>query len=99
LSADTTIPVPSTTGRVQLTSLIDNTIRSENLIYGIRVTGTFSTMRTRTVMEQRPPYPPLTQATAGQAKTALTDVTDTLAGFRTPDYEQESPSLATTSTS
>src|SRR6202048_3959981 len=47
--AETAMRLLSNTGRAQLTSLIDNTIRSESLIYGIRVTGAFSTTGTRTV--------------------------------------------------
>jgi acetolactate decarboxylase len=57
-------------------------IGSENLMYAIRINGRFSEMRTRTVMAQSPPYPPLIKATR------YTDVTGTLAGFRIPDYEQ-----------
>ncbi|MGW5361973.1 acetolactate decarboxylase [Actinopolymorpha pittospori] len=85
---DTTIPVPSGTSRSEVIALIDEAIPSKNLIYGIRVTGTFSKIKTRTVMEQRPPYPPLTQAAAGQAESEFTGAVGTLAGFRTPDYEQ-----------
>jgi len=39
-------------------------------------------------MAQTQPYPPLTEATADEPVTELRDVTGTLAGFRTPDYEQ-----------
>ncbi|MEV4357973.1 acetolactate decarboxylase [Nonomuraea sp. NPDC004186] len=59
-----------------------------NLIHAIRVTGTFAQVRTRTVMAQTPPYPPLTDATADEPVTRFTDVAGTLAGYRTPDYEQ-----------
>ncbi|MYS19505.1 acetolactate decarboxylase [Streptomyces sp. DvalAA-14] len=87
-SADVTIPVPSGAGRDEAAALIDRAVPSANLLYGVRVTGTFSRVRTRTVAEQTPPYPPLTQATAGQAETDFSDVRGTLAGFRTPDFEQ-----------
>jgi acetolactate decarboxylase len=39
-------------------------------------------------MEQKQPYPPLTQATEGQAETRFSDVDGVLVGFRTPDFEQ-----------
>jgi acetolactate decarboxylase len=39
-------------------------------------------------MAQRPPYPPLTEATAHELVTDFEHVTGTLAGFRTPAYEQ-----------
>jgi Alpha-acetolactate decarboxylase len=61
---------------------------SENLLYAVRIAGTFGEVSTRTVREQKPPYPPLTQATQGQQETTFNDVTGTLAGYRTPDYEQ-----------
>jgi alpha-acetolactate decarboxylase len=67
---------------------IDRQIKSANLIYAIRISGRFSDLHTRTVMEQEPPYPPLTQATEGQAETRFTDVTGVLVGFRTPEFQQ-----------
>ncbi|MEV4513062.1 acetolactate decarboxylase [Dactylosporangium sp. NPDC049525] len=87
-SPDTTVPVTAPATRAEATAILDTNIRSENLIYGIRITGTFSTVRTRTVRKQTVPYPPLTEATAGQAETNFNDVTGTLAGFRMPAYEQ-----------
>ncbi|TKK85203.1 acetolactate decarboxylase [Herbidospora galbida] len=86
--ADTTIPVTSAGDHAAVTSLIDASAGSANMIYAIRVTGTFGEVRTRTVMEQSPPFPPLTEATKGQRETTFTDVTGTLAGYRTPDFEQ-----------
>ena len=67
---------------------IDRQIKSANLIYAIRITGRFAELHTRTVMEQKPPYPPLTQATEAQAETRFSDVDGVLVGFRTPDFEQ-----------
>lgn len=84
----TTIRISEPTGRDDVVALIDKAIPSENLVHAIRITGTFGSMRTRTVMKQSPPYPPLVQATEGQAETGFTDVAGTLAGFRSPDYEQ-----------
>ncbi|MFE9611901.1 acetolactate decarboxylase [Streptomyces sp. NPDC006012] len=60
--------------REALVKRIDEAITSENLLYAVRVTGEFRAVRTRTVMEQEPPYPPLTEATAGQQETVLHDV-------------------------
>lgn len=76
------------TGRAAVTDAIDRRIPSANLIYAVRITGRFRTLHTRTVMAQQRPYPPLTQATEGQAETVFTDATGTLVGFRTPDFEQ-----------
>ena len=57
-------------------------------MYAIRISGRFSDMSTRTVLAQTPPYPPLIEATQGQAETRFTDAAGTLAGFRMPDYDQ-----------
>ncbi|PJE05908.1 MAG: acetolactate decarboxylase [Mycobacterium sp.] len=85
---DFEIPIKARTDRAAVTAAIDQRIASTNLIYAIRVTGHFADLHTRTVMEQHEPYPPLTQATEGQAETRFTDVQGTLVGFRTPDFEQ-----------
>ncbi|MFC4031250.1 acetolactate decarboxylase [Streptomyces polygonati] len=87
-SPSVTLPAPSGAGRKETFALIDRAIPSANLVYGVRITGEFASVRTRTVARQTPPYPPLTEATRGQAETDFTEVTGTLAGFRTPDYEQ-----------
>ncbi|MEU3246639.1 MULTISPECIES: acetolactate decarboxylase [unclassified Streptomyces] len=87
-SADTTKEVSSPMTRPEVTALIDSAIRSSNLVYAVKITGRFSHVATRTVKEQKPPYPPLTEAAAGQAETTFTDVEGTLVGYRTPDYEQ-----------
>jgi acetolactate decarboxylase len=86
--ADFGIQIQTRTSRTELIDAIDAKIKSANLIYAIRINGHFSTLHTRTVMAQKPPYPPLTQATEDQAETVFTDVSGTVVGFRTPDFEQ-----------
>jgi alpha-acetolactate decarboxylase len=85
---DFEIAIESRTGRAAVTDAIDRQIGSPNLIYAIRITGHFAELRTRTVMAQKPPYPPLTEATEEQAETVFADVSGTVVGFRTPDFEQ-----------
>lgn len=72
----------------QLDTFVSEQIPSHNLNYAIRITGEFSTVKTRTVARQHQPYPPLTQAAEGQAESAFTDITGTLAGYLSPSYEQ-----------
>jgi alpha-acetolactate decarboxylase len=86
--SDFEIAVETRTDRAEVTTAIDRQIESPNLIYAIRIAGHFAELHTRTVMEQKPPYPPLTQATEEQAETVFTDVSGTVVGFRTPDFEQ-----------
>src|SRR5262249_4821409 len=59
-----TVPVTSPGTRQATTALIDKAITSPNLVQGIRISGQFRHVRNRTVAAQRPPYPPLTEATA-----------------------------------
>jgi acetolactate decarboxylase len=83
-----TLPMTEPADRAEIQARIDAAIKTGNLIQAVRITGMFSRILTRTVMAQTPPYPPLTEATADQQVNELRDVTGTLAGFRTPDYEQ-----------
>jgi acetolactate decarboxylase len=87
-TADTTIPVPQGSDQAAITTLIDTSVASKNLLYAVRITGTFREVRTRTVMAQQPPYPPLTRAAEGQHESTFQSIAGTLAGYRTPDYEQ-----------
>src|SRR5262249_16087507 len=85
---DFEIPVETRTARAEVTGAIDGQIESANPLYAIQITGHFTELPTRTVMAQKQPYPPLTQATEEQAETVFTDVSGTVVGFRTPDFEQ-----------
>jgi alpha-acetolactate decarboxylase len=80
--------IESRTERSEVVGAIDGRIESPNLIYAVKITGRFAELHTRTVMEQTQPYPPLTEATEGQAETRFTDASGVLVGFRTPDFEQ-----------
>ncbi|BBY27079.1 acetolactate decarboxylase [Mycolicibacterium sediminis] len=84
----TTLSVDVPTSRADVLALIDRTVESHNLIHAIRVTGALSAVRTRTVTAQTPPYPPLTEASDGQAEKTFDHVDGVLVGFRTPEFEQ-----------
>ena len=84
----TTLTVDAPTSRTDVLALIDETLDSPNLIHAIRVTGTFSNVRTRTVKAQTPPYPPLTEASDGQAVKTFDNADGVLVGFHTPEFEQ-----------
>ncbi|MGB8389903.1 acetolactate decarboxylase [Mycobacterium sp.] len=86
--SDFEITIQTRTEQADVAGAIDRQIKSGNLIYAIRITGRFGELHTRTVMAQKPPYPPLTQTAEEQAETLFTDVSGTLVGFRTPDFEQ-----------
>jgi acetolactate decarboxylase len=84
----TTFTVTTPTTYKLLDDLVSDQISSHNLNHALRITGQFSTVRTRTVARQNKPYPPLTEATEGQAEATFTDVAGTLAGYLSPSYEQ-----------
>jgi acetolactate decarboxylase len=84
----TTLTVDVPTSRADVLALIDRTVESHNLIHAIRVTGALSNVHTRTVKAQKPPYPPLTEASDGQAEKIFDQVDGVLVGFRTPEFEQ-----------
>jgi acetolactate decarboxylase len=79
------MPRPATTPRKSQDAAV---VKTTDLIQAVRIDGTFSHVATRTVYGAIPPYPPLTEATADEPMTDFNDITGTLAGFRTPDYEQ-----------
>jgi acetolactate decarboxylase len=85
---ETTLPVRGPASRNDVIRLIDEVIKTSNLIQAIQIDGTFSSVETRTVTAQTPPYPPLTQAAEGEPVTEFHHLAGTLAGYRTPDYEQ-----------
>lgn len=86
--ADTTFQVRTPTSKTDLVAQIDERLSSENLFYGIRVTGSFATVASRTATRQEAPYRPLPEATATEAERTFTSTSGVLIGFRTPDYEQ-----------
>jgi acetolactate decarboxylase len=80
--------VSAPTDAPALKAMIEETAASTNLMVAIRITGDFSDVHTRTVTAQHKPYRPFTEATGDQQEVRFADVSGTLAGFRTPAYEQ-----------
>jgi acetolactate decarboxylase len=91
---DRTIDIAAPYHRTALKVRIDEALESTNLMVAFRITGDFSVIRTRAVTEQHPPYRPFTEATQDQQEVTLVDVSGTLAGFRMPDYYEQSISEA-----
>jgi acetolactate decarboxylase len=74
--------------RPELYARLDELAPSRNLFYAIRIDGRFSSVVTRTVPRQAKPYRPLTEVVQTQPTFEFTNVTGTIAGFRSPDYVQ-----------
>jgi len=68
----------------ELQTYISALLPSENVIYAIKVHGTFDYAETRSVPLQVKPYPPLTEAVKNQTVFTLSNVTATAVGFWFP---------------
>lgn len=65
---------------------VDTLMISANLFYAIRLHGTFSRIKTRSVPAQQKPYPPLSEVAATQPEFEAQTVTGTLNGFYCPPF-------------
>ena len=59
---------------------------SQNMIYAVRVHGSFPQMKVRAIPMQQKPYPPLTEAAKNQSIYTYANATGTIVGFYTPDF-------------
>lgn len=65
---------------------LDRICSDPNGIYAIRLSGTFSVMKTRSVTAQKKPYPELVEAAKFQSVFELGPAKGTVVGFRFPTY-------------
>jgi acetolactate decarboxylase len=59
---------------------------TENMVYAVRMHGTFPSMKVRSIPAQHKPYPTLTEAAANQSVYTYSDSTGTVVGFYTPVF-------------
>ena len=59
---------------------------SRNMIYAVRMQGTFPTMKVRAIPAQSEPYPTLAEAAQEQVVYTYTNTTGTVVGFYTPIF-------------
>jgi len=59
---------------------------SQNMIYAVRMHGTFPQMKVRAIPAQRKPYPMLMDAAKNQSVYTYADTTGTVVGFYTPVF-------------
>lgn len=83
---DKTTDLPSGTDYTALKSIVDENAPNMNVFCAVKITGSFRTMRTRSVPAQKKPYPPLTEVTKHQAVFDLENVSGIVVGFRSPVY-------------
>jgi acetolactate decarboxylase len=82
---------PNPMSCADLEAAIDNLV-DPTRPYALRVSGEFSTLLTRSEERQEPPYAPLADVLEGQIEFQLEQVAATMAGFRLPDYMEQSNS-------
>ncbi|MBN1367899.1 MAG: acetolactate decarboxylase [Dehalococcoidales bacterium] len=67
-------------------TMLDKMLPTDNLFYAIKIEGTFSYVKTRSVPAQEKPYPPLAEVTQNQPTFEFHDISGTIVGFRCPPY-------------
>ena len=65
---------------------LDSVLPTPNMPYAIQITGTFSSITTRSVPIQKQPFPPLAEAVKHQNEFTLNKVHGTMVGFRMPSF-------------
>jgi len=83
---DATEALQQLDGYESLKAYLDSRLKTVNVPCAVRVDGTFSFMKARSVSAQEQPYPPLADAVAGQTVFEFHDVQGTMVGFRMPAY-------------
>lgn len=71
---------------IGLKSKIDSLMPGSNLFFGIKLSGKFKSVKTRSVPKQQQPYPSLVEVTANQPEFEATNISGTLVGFYCPPY-------------
>jgi len=84
--ADTVIQINKEMDYKKLIEYLDNNLPSKNLIYAVRVTGLFNTVKTRSIAKQTKPYTDFADVTKNQATFNFQNIKGTLIGFRFPAY-------------
>lgn len=84
--ADYEVTLPTGIDYQGLQEFLDGVLPTGNAFYAVRVDGTFSYMKTRSVPAQTKPYPPLVEVTKHQPEFEFHNVSGTLVGFRCPPY-------------
>lgn len=65
---------------------MEDLLPTGNMVYAVRMHGTFPAMKVRAPPVQQKPYPPLTEALKDQAVFSYTNTTGTVVGFYTPVF-------------
>ncbi len=78
--------LPGSIGMEELTRQIDAVLPTPNLIYVLRIEGTFKEVITRSVPRQEKPYKPLTEIVKNQPTFKFENVEGVVVGLRCPAF-------------
>ncbi|NMB80108.1 MAG: acetolactate decarboxylase [Methanomicrobiales archaeon] len=67
-------------------SVMEKELPTGNMIYAVKMHGTFPAVKVRAIPAQQKPYPTLTEAAKNQSVYTLSDTTGTIVGFYTPVF-------------
>jgi acetolactate decarboxylase len=83
---DQTVPIDDQLDYKDLEAYLDSILPTENIFYAIKLNGTFSYIKARSVPKQEKPYPPLLDVTKHQKIFEFHHVKGVIVGFRLPQY-------------
>jgi acetolactate decarboxylase len=84
--ADREIPVRKGMNYTHFRDYLSDAIQEKNIFHAVKMEGTFSYVKTRSVPGQEKPYPPLVEVTANQPTFEFHDIEGTIVGFYCPPY-------------
>jgi acetolactate decarboxylase len=87
--SDETIRVLGPASCQTMMTVLEQRFRGPDLLYAIRIAGTFERLETRSVPPQQKPYVPLVDALANQVVFSLTAIDATMVGFWLPDVLED----------
>jgi acetolactate decarboxylase len=70
----------------EFSSAMEDKLPTGNMVYAVRMHGTFPAMKVRAIPAQHKPYPTLANASANQSVYTYSDSTGTVIGFYTPVF-------------
>ncbi|MFA5332726.1 MAG: acetolactate decarboxylase [Methanoregula sp.] len=79
-------PTSHTLNLSEFSSEMSEKLPTRNMIYAIRIDGTFPSVKVRAIPPQQKPYPSLSDAAKNQLVYTYKNATGTVVGFYTPDF-------------
>ncbi len=83
---DKSSDVPEISSYTGLQRWLDACLGSQNYFWSVRLHGTFTSIKVRSISRQHPPYRPLKEVAKSERVFEYRNVTGTLVGFRCPPY-------------